>query len=259
MKRVLWGASILIMLMNTSHAQVPEEEDGPLYIFERTCLGEPYLPDENISFAEVVRTSEDEKPRVVQRRYPSNVYVLEKGYGEVNLLTSIVRPPTGETLPKYIWFVISVPRVIPPLLTEADGLLFDASTIKPLLKKNDYRFLWKVSSVGRDRRDIVNNLARGEMNRARVNDIWEKLMSFHTMDSLVYSSRIDRRENGLHEQSYDHIFYFVPVEQEEDSDVLDLVGAQGVTRPGTVYGFVLDPIGNCIAATSLNVIIIEDE
>lgn len=239
-------AALLLVVMLVPCRADAADLDNLLNFFTQFCWRETsYLPARNVGFAPIATTPEDErrpgfgKYRLRAHAYPGSRFSRERD--GVLTFVSRVDPPQGEALPKYLWHLVSVPRLDKPW----DGLLVNhelplkASVLPP----TDYEFLDRASSVSLDLagrapgRYLVYNWA-SPAERRFVLERWIALFKSPFIEMALDTNR-----------SYDHQFYYVPMPSHagEISPRSWLhPSRRKVWSTGTAFGFVLDDQGNCV-------------
>ena len=183
-----------------------------------------------------------------EQQYPGNTYTLSNEREDrIELVSTLPRPAPGTQLPAYIWHVISVPT--PPgrgagyvaryeeFFDEQD--VWDNSTYLTLQRSVDPPTLLFVDQ----------NLPEGVLSD--ITTIWMDTFTETAMDQLVLRSF---ESPGL----YTHTFIYQQMPGSVD-DINDDVGdrrnsSRAVHLNGMAFGLVLDPEGNCLASTSLDLV-----
>ncbi len=210
-----------------------------------------------VSFAPLRELAPAEQPRygtwpyayrTTDEQYPGNTYTLgNQPEDRIELVSTLPRPARATHLPAYIWHVISVPT--PPgrgagyvaryeeFFDEQD--VWDASEYLTLQRSIDPPTLLFVDQ------GLPENVL------SDITTIWLDTLTETAMDQLVLRSF---ESPGL----YTHTFVYqqMPASvQEINGDVGDRRNSsRAVHAEGIAFGLVLDPEGNCLASTSLNLV-----
>ena len=179
--------------------------------------------------------------------YPQSVFRLRDSE-PLTFVTTLDPPGQSESLPRYLWHIIAVPRPG----KSWDGLLIDHEL--PLearvLSRDDYEFLDRTSAAlltieGRSpARYLVYNWAVGS-NRQLVLDRWLDLFKSELIKYAIETN-----------ESYDYQIYYVPVPSEPQKISPGSwlhPSRRRVWGMGVAFGFVVDDTGACIGKDTLEI------
>ena len=182
------------------------------------------------------------------KQYPGNTYTLgSQPEDRIELVSTLERPRAATQLPAYIWHVISVPS--PPargagyvaryeeFFHEQD--VWDNSEYLTLQRSIDPPTLLYVDQ------SLPENVV------SDITSIWTDTFEENAMDELVLNSF---ESSGLYTHTF--IYQQMPgVVEEINGDVGDRRNSsRAVHASGIAFGLILDPDGNCLASTSLNLV-----
>ena len=186
------------------------------------------------------------------KQYPENTYVMGPGDNQVDLVSTLYRPKHSQTLPPYLWHVISVPspdddragfvvRHAEFTKKESGGGVWKETQYKRLLesetKEDDASALFYV------RNDLPRSIRRN------ITTLWKETFATAMNDLVLRHFQNDR--------VYTHTFVYqdMPKTVEDiNKDVGDRRNSsRTVLTRGTAFGFVLDHEGRCLASTTLKI------
>ena len=181
-------------------------------------------------------------------QYPGNTYRLgEEPEDRIELVSTLERPASGTSLPSYIWHVISVPT--PP----GRGAGYVARYEEFFDEQNVWdnsEYLTLQRSVDPPTLLFVDQ-DLPESVLSDITTIWMNTFTETAMNQLVLRSFESPGQ-------YTHTFIY----QQMPRSVEEINGSVGDRRnssravyaEGIAFGLVLDPEGNCLASTSLNLV-----
>lgn len=245
-----------MMIILTAPAETQELDE--LTNFSRICRPRNSGLTFRVGFAPLRELSPGERPRygtweyayaTPERRYPGNTYTLGNQPEEdrIELVSALERPELGTQLPAYMWHVISVPS--PP--GRGVGYVaryeefFDEQRVW-----DDSEYLTLQRSIDPPTLLFVDQ-SLPESVLSDITTIWMDTFTATAMDALVLRSF---ESPGLYTHTF--IYQQMPGSVEEiNRDVGDRRNSsRAVHADGTAFGLVLDPQGNCLASTSLNLV-----
>ena len=235
----------------------PQEVDG-LTSFSRICRP---VRDSGltfrISFAPLRDLAPGELPRygtwphvyeTKEMQYPGNTYTLgNQPEDRIELVSTLERPATDVQLPAYIWHVISVPS--PPDPVAGYIARYDEFFREQEVWDNSEYLTLEESIRPPTLAFIIPGLDESVISD--LTTIWTDTFTETAMNQLVLRSY---GPSGLYTHTF--IYQQMPGAVEEiNGDVGDRRNSsRTVETDGIAFGLVLDPEGNCLASTSLNLV-----
>ncbi|MCH7775745.1 MAG: hypothetical protein IH878_04275 [Gemmatimonadetes bacterium] len=270
---------VFLLLGMTTGYGLADSLQQQLASLEDSCFSEGNT-EFTIRFAPVVeRRYLNERERDLRLRWGAYQFTsANKGYANRALNWSEGRSPqeiwlirdikfqNPDQLPAYIWHVISVPRR-PDDDPKADATLVHAqrvpdslplipysrNTLQPRLTQErlqwhkTHSFVPYVDSHGRKYRLPTFNMGKDIEKKNMVTGIWQTLLGVDIVKDWLLVMNDIKDVKG--EILYLHTFYFWPINKSKayGPHALKEASTKLLQAPGRVFGFILDPLGACLA------------
>ena len=196
----------------------------------------------------------------VYEQYSNNRYVFKKDTGgRIHLVSFLHRPKRNEDLPDYLWHVISVPNSSDTDRAERHtGSIAEyerfRKTEKAAWDKDKFRTLRNSTQRTQRGNTVLTYVNRGlgDATIRSIRRIW--IQTFRSaMEDLVVPSHVSSSTK------YTHLFVYQNVPQEVKSIIRKIGDRRDSNRrvlaPGKAYGFVLNDAGDCLAWTTLEMVL----
>ena len=223
-----------------------ETSDGEPFVEAQFAPVRPLGPSEAPRYGTWQRTYETD-----DQRYPGNRYVMGSGDDEVDLVSTLRRPMSGD-LPPYLWHVISVPSPSDTRVGFVARHEEFTQRERGVWERRQYSELRRSETATEGGETVLFYVELGlpEDIISDITTLWRNTFS-DAMEELVLG----------HYQSpsraYTHTFIYQDVPQavtDINRDVGDRRNSSRlVLAPGTAFGFVLNAEGTCLTSTTLTV------